>query len=341
MNADPKIDVLTAIESNPSAIFSDKSLSVADLVAKLKQRHDGEKVDLSTDKGRKAVASRARSVVAVKTSIDNAGKELNSGLRDKINAVDEIRREVRSELDALRDTIRKPLTDWEQQEESRIADHKALIERIVEASYVSQADTSDAISQRIDWLHGLDLSETALQEFSVHAQGKRDFALNQLRPAWERAKETEEARAELERLRKLQAEQEEREAKAQKELDAARQAEAEKHAAAEAEERRKREAAEQAAAAAEAAREEAEAKAEQERKDLIAAQERKELERLEGIRKQEKEERSRAENKRHRNKIHRSAVQAIQDAGDLGEPQAQKIVAAIAAGAIPNVSISY
>ncbi len=341
MNADPKIDILSTLESNPSAIFTDKALSVKALADALKKKHADAEVDLSTDKGRKAVASRARSVVTVKTSIDNAGKELNAGLREQINAVDEIRRHVRTDLDSLRDTIRKPLADWEAQEEARVAQHKELIEKIVQASYVSQEDTSEIIAERIAWMEGLDLSETAMQEFSMHARGKQEFALNQLRPALVRAKETEETRAELEKLRKLQAEQAEREAKAQQELEAEKKAEAEKHAAAEAEERQKREAAEQAAAAAEAARKEAEEKAEREKREIIAEQERKELQRLENERREQEEAEARAENKRHRAKIHRAAIQAFQDAGDMGEPQAQKIVAAIAAGAIPHVSITY
>ena len=219
MNADPQIDIVSVLEKDPGAIFTDKALNVEVLVTKLRAKHQDGFVDLSTDKGRRAVARNARSVVSMKTLIDKAGKEMNAHLREKINAVDDVRKHVRESLDALRDEIRKPLTDWEIQEEARIAQHKELIERIVQGSYVSQEDTSASIGERIAWMAGLDLSETALQEFSLHAKGKQEFALAQLRPALERAQQAEAERAELDRLRKQQAEKEAIEAEERKELD--------------------------------------------------------------------------------------------------------------------------
>lgn len=341
MNAKADISVVSVIKEDPSAIFRDAKLSVGAIVSELEANNENAIDDLGTDKGRKAIASRAHAVTKLKTSMDGAGKELNAGKRAEIEDVDKIRRQVREELDALKSRIRKPLDNWEAQEQARKDEHAALIAKIDQATFVSQDDTSATIGERIQWLENLDLSEASIQEFSEAAKGKAEFALNNLRAAHENALKAEAEREELERLRKQQAEQAAREAQERDVREAKEREEAQKRAAAEAEERRKREAAEMAARAAEQARKEAEEKAERERQALIEAQERKERERIEAERKAQAEAEKKARNKAHRRKINNAALAALQDAGNMGEPQAKIVLTAIASGEIPYVSINY
>ncbi|KMK08929.1 hypothetical protein ABW09_24975, partial [Pluralibacter gergoviae] len=81
--------------------------------------------DVSTKKGRDAIASMAHKVARSKTYIDNAGKELVAELKAIPKQIDESRRIVRERLDALRDEVRKPLNDWEDEQERIKAEEEA------------------------------------------------------------------------------------------------------------------------------------------------------------------------------------------------------------------------
>ena len=76
--------------------------------------------DVTTKKGRDAIASMAHKVARSKTYIDNAGKDLVAELKALPKQIDESRRVVRERLDALKDEVRRPLTEWEA-EQARIA----------------------------------------------------------------------------------------------------------------------------------------------------------------------------------------------------------------------------
>jgi hypothetical protein len=92
--------------------------------------------DLSTASGRKKTASFARKIATLKTKIDGHGKDLVADWKQKCKVIDANRKKLREELDELKDLARKPLTDWEYQEEKRkqeefrIAEEKRLAEEV-------------------------------------------------------------------------------------------------------------------------------------------------------------------------------------------------------------------
>jgi colicin import membrane protein len=69
--------------------------------------------DTSTAKGRAAIASLAYKVAQTKTYLDGLGKDLVAEMKKLPAVVDESRRNMRDKLDALKDEVRQPLTDWE------------------------------------------------------------------------------------------------------------------------------------------------------------------------------------------------------------------------------------
>jgi flagellar motility protein MotE (MotC chaperone) len=71
----------------------------------------------------------AHKVARSKTYIDNAGKDLVAELKALPKQIDESRRVVRERLDALKDEVRRPLTEWEAEQE-RIAAEKPEEERL-------------------------------------------------------------------------------------------------------------------------------------------------------------------------------------------------------------------
>jgi colicin import membrane protein len=341
MNAHQEIDVFEVVTANPKAIFSDENVSIEVLAGAILKREKSAKIDLGTDKGRKAIASRAYAVAKMKTSIDNAGKEMNAGLRDQINAVDATRRAVREKLDSVRDEIRKPLDEWERQEEARVASHKAIIQRITDLGYVDIGASSEDVEAAIREVDAINVSKDELQEYAEIAAGKKEASKRYLSDALERIRREESDRAELEKLRAVQEERDRRdqEERARREREE-REAEQKRQAELEAQ-RKKAEIAHAAAEAAEKARRDAEENAERERQKLIKEHEEREAARLAEEERSRKEGEARARDRKHRAEVNNAAALAMATHCDLSEDDARKVVTAIAKGEIPNVEIRY
>lgn len=168
--------------------------------------------DLTTDKGRKAIASRAFAVAKTKTAIDDLGKDEVARLKELPKQVDNARKLLRDGLDSLRDELRQPLTDWEARVEAnkrRIAD----IQNIPGGLLTANANAA-TIQEAITTLEAVDTSEAAFQEFAAEATSTRTMTLATLYQQLEDRKKWEHDQAELARLReeeRLRKEEEEKE----------------------------------------------------------------------------------------------------------------------------------
>ena len=203
--------------------------------------------DLTTEKGRKEIASRAFRVAKTKTYLDDLGKEEVARLKELPKQIDAGRKALRDGLDQLRDEIRVALTDWEAEQERIEMEAKAALER-------------EALQRVINNDH-----ELALFMNEVHDRQAED----RLRAKEQEAREREEriakeARAEAERradeaaldAKKAEREKEEAELRlAQERQEAAAREERARVEAAAAE--RKRQEDEQRRVAAETAKREA------------------------------------------------------------------------------------
>lgn len=75
--------------------------------------------DVTTKAGREAIASNAYRVARSKTYLDTLGKNFVADLKAQTVAVDKVRKRIRDDLDALRDEVRRPLTEIEEREAAR------------------------------------------------------------------------------------------------------------------------------------------------------------------------------------------------------------------------------
>ncbi len=328
---------LAELRTNPESYFEGDEISFEDLEQAILAENDAFRADLSTDKGRKAISSFARQCSTLKTALDGAGKQKVAVIKKQATAIDARRKSLRDFLDAQRDTRRKPLDDWEEQEQARVASHRAIIEDMIQTGCVGFNESSESIQKRIDKVTAIDASKAAMQEFSETAAAKKTSILENLSTHLKQAKHNEEQALKLKQLEEEKAEQE-RIAKEERE----------KREAAEAQ--RKREDDERLAAEQKKAEEE---RIEREKEEAVAkarrkAEEKAEQKRLEQIRKQEAEEEAkrkadedRAADIKHRKAINNKALAAIMEAAGIGEDRAKKIVTAIASGSIPHVSIKY
>lgn len=322
--------------------------------AQLQKLRDMEKAfvpDLTTVKGRKEIASVARKVSSFKARLDEAGKDLNSTKRAEIELVNAERRKLVAECDETRDRIRKPLTDWEAVEEAREA---------AELKAAKLAEDED----KAYYDHSIWIREKELEEKEAAAEAKRveverlaaEKVAESVRIAEEaKRKEAEERRikeaAELaakeateaaELAAKESAEKAEREiTEAKESAERARiqkeNAELQAKIAAEHAANEKKQAAErverETAFAAKVAAEEKAAAEQKARED----EQRKQREKVEAA---AEATRQREANTKHISAIRTAAKEGIMAVG-LSEEDAKKVVLAIHAGTVPNVSIKY
>jgi hypothetical protein len=360
-------NIALLVESNPVIVLTDRAKR-DDLFAEIRREVASHVPDLTTEKGRKAIASLAFKVTRTKTAIDEAGKKLNEDARARISAVDAERREIKARLDELRDQARRPLDEWEAAEEARIERVKGTLETLKSAGAISLSDTVESLKARREQSASIVIDD-GFQEYSAAAAAHKAAALEALDVGIARLEREAADRLELERLR---AEAAEREAKAEAErIEAARKAKAEAEAKAQVEAAEK--AAAEAKAAIEAAsleaerraRADAEAKASAEAAakqlahDQALAAEKRRADAAVAARKAEEARQAKiaaeqaAEAKReadaqaareadraHRAKVMGDAKAAIIGHG-VGEATAKAIILAIVAGEVPNVSLRF
>jgi len=174
--------------------------------------------DLTTDKGRKAIASRAFKVARTKTFLDGIGKDEVARLKELPRLVDAGRKALRDGLDQLADQIRKPLTEWEDRRD--VLQKRLAIIQNTPASLFN-ADCV-AIRSSIETVTALD--PAGFEEFAGEAETTRRLTLATLQEMLEKREKWEADQAELQRLR------EEKEAREKSEREEALRKEGEERA---------------------------------------------------------------------------------------------------------------
>ncbi|MEB7922368.1 hypothetical protein NGJ69_01340 [Atlantibacter hermannii] len=281
--------------------------------------------DLSTAKGRARVASLSALVSRSKTAIEKPGRDYLRHLKEAVKPAEaELRRFVTA-CDELRDEVRRPLTEWEAEQERIAAENQmnAWHEEALEMN----ADFDRQFAARIESDH----------EIALMMNEKHD-------------RDREEARAEAERkriaheeeLKRQAAEQARRdaEAAAQRDREEAARREAELKAAAERAERERIETQQRA----EREKKEAAERAERDKQEAIAA-ERRRQEEAEADRQAEAkriadEEAKRSADKEHRRTINRKVIADLVDQG-IEESVAKDVVCAVATNKIEFLTINY
>ena len=317
-------DLVVIEKSNAMAVFTTKE-QLDPLIEKIEKEARSLVPDVTTRKGRDAIASMAHKVARSKTYIDNAGKDLVAELKALPKQIDESRRIVRERLDALKDEVRRPLTEWEAEQER------------IKAEEAMNAMHAEALEMNIRFDQELAAKFEADHEMALLMN--KDFD----RDREEQRRQAEQAQRERdERLKQEAAEQARRdaEAKHKAEIEAAARREAEEKARAELAERQRVEAEQRAARE----KQEAEARAEREKEEAVAAERRRQEEaeaaRLVEEQRKAEEEARRAADKEHRRTVNRR-VYADLIAQGIPEEYAQKAVLAIAGGKVQDAHIKY
>jgi hypothetical protein len=343
-------DMVVIEDLKPQDVFTGSGADA--IIDRIEKEARAALIDISTDEGRKECASVAYRIARSKTFLDDMGKTLVAEWKTKSAKVDAERRKIRDRLDALKDEIRKPLTDLEDAEKNRVSDHEARIAAMSEIAVIPdpQLATAAEIQGRLKAL--ADAMQRDWEEFGKRATEIADAARSSLQNQLATRQKHDADQAELARLRDEQAKREQADREAKIKADAA--AEAERRAAqsiadAKAREEAAIKAAHEAKEKAEKDAKEAAAKTERDAKEATAKAERDkdaaiEADRARAAKVKADEEAAAAKREshtKHRAKINREALAAISIASGITEDAAKPIVEAIARGAIPHVSIRY
>lgn len=330
-------ELIVSLESvNPVELFS--STNIDDFLSRIAEEARKFSGDVSTEKGRKEIASFSYRIAQTKIKLDDLGKELVSDWKEKSKLVDNERKKARDFLDALKEDVRKPLTDFENAEKERVAKHESSIEEIKSKCVFEFHPTSSDVEKRLSYVDAIDADK--FEEFSARATLAKKEAVEFLSKTFSEIKKQEYERAELERLKK--------------EEDARKQKEREDQIAKEAAESERKKAEEALAKAEKLAQEKVEAEKQKAQAEIALIQKEKleaenrakqaaESERLKIKQEKEKSEQERVAREAdldHKRKINIAIVGSLMEEG-LTEEQAKIVVTAIASGKVPAVKINY
>lgn len=302
-----------------------KSGGLDDYLEQIRQAVN-EVPDLSTKKGRDRVASLAASVSRSKTAIEKPGREYLKRLKEAVRPAEaEIKRFVDA-CDELRDATRRPLTEWEAEQERIKAEEAAKIKAeedrkkfesdheialLMNDAFDRELAEKKAEAERQRIAHEEELKRQAAEQAKREAEEK---AAAELAAAKKREDDAIAAKAQAELLAKQAQERAEQEAK-----DAAAKAEAEKKAAIEAEQRKAHEEADRIKREAEA----------------------KEAARLAEEKRIADEKAKREADVKHRKAVGTEIVNALTANTSISREQAIEVLKAIMDGLVPRTQINY
>lgn len=282
--------------------------------------------DLTTKKGRDRVASLAAQVSRSKTAIEKPGREYLKRLKEAVRPAEaEIKRFVDA-CDELRDATRKPLTEWEAEQE-RIKAEEAMNALHAEALAMNE-EFDRQLAARIESDHEMALlmndafdreqadkaAEAERQRIAHEEEIKRLAAAAAAREVEQRAQREREEAAHREAVLKAQAEQAERDR-----IAAEQKAEADKQSAIEAERR----------------------KAQEEADRIRREAEQREQARLAEEKRKADEQARREADVKHRKAVGTEIVKALLANTSLTRDQAIEVLTAVKDGRIPHTGISY
>lgn len=329
-------DLVVIEKKNAMAVFTNND-QLDPLIELIEKEARSLVPDVTTKKGRDAIASMAHKVARSKTYIDNAGKDLVADLKALPKQIDESRRVVRERLDALKDEVRRPLTEWEAEQALIAAEKAAEEERLrIEAE---QKAALEALRKQVEVDHEMAL----LMDKDIDRE-RADKAAEAERQRI--AREEEIARQAEEKAKREAAE------KAQREIDAAaarereailakERAERERIEAQQRAEREQREAAERAEREKQAAVEAERRKAQEEADRIRREAEQREQARLAEEKRKADEQARREADVKHRKAVGTEIVKALLANTSLTRDQAIEVLTAIKDGNIPHTGISY
>ena len=173
---------------NPVEVFT--SDGVSEVLKTIEEKALAHVPNLETAGGRKDIASLAFKVSRSKTLLDEMGKSLVEDAKKRVKVIDGHRKEIRDTLDALKEKVRQPLTDWEAEEAKR----KAEDERKAQETAQNRVNAMAKVGMAMPFLTAKEMAEDDFQ--AMLSEATELYATEQARLAEEKRKAEAKAAAE-------------------------------------------------------------------------------------------------------------------------------------------------
>lgn len=199
-NNPPVLTIAEYKEMSGSKIYTDNL--IPGIVAAAEAEALKVPVDMTTEKGRDAIRSAAFAVSTTKTFFDGMGTALTEEWRKQTTAVNDKRKVLATQMDALRDKVRKPLTDWEAADATRKSEHTAAFQRMKAVSTLWGYPTTDQVRDAIEKM--AEFKDRKWEEFAEQGTAEYDKAMQTLENQLAVAIKAEEDAKELQRLKQAE-----------------------------------------------------------------------------------------------------------------------------------------
>lgn len=180
MSAEQQLAVVPPQETAMAVFSAEKGLEP--WLQQIRIEIDGFTPDISSRKGRDAIASMAYKVARSKTALDDVGKKLVADLKEIPKKIDAERKRVRDTLDAWQEEVRRPLNEWQAKEDARVDAHNGVIGEIKLFGEIIEGLSAEDLEQCIRKVEAVAIGEH-LEEFEAEAARAKDQVLAKLRPA--------------------------------------------------------------------------------------------------------------------------------------------------------------
>lgn len=215
-----KNEIVNLSTLNPVAIFEQDGLEA--LLQKIKAHVTSLVMDPRTTEGRRLMASTGFWIARSKTTMDDAGKSLNTERDKKTKLVNRGRKYAREFCDDLKHETLRPKLEWEatkaaeeaeeeRREKERLSDITHELENISIVAVDITTKTAEQLNRIMEFLYAYPLTEKVFEEFLPQAMERHSLAVERIEKqievrkqldAEDKAREKENKR--LEETRELQ-----------------------------------------------------------------------------------------------------------------------------------------
>ncbi len=192
--------IAIVVKANPGIVLTDEKTRES-LFEYLEQSIEGYVPDLTTEKGRAAIATNAASISKMKVRIDAAGMGMNEDARKRVAEVNVVRKVVEARMEELRDRARAPLTEWERVEEARAQYVAATSDQLRQIPNLLATDDSKSAGAILAVVEAFTIDAEKAGERWLDLQALKTVALDSLRMSVARLERLEAEAAELATLR--------------------------------------------------------------------------------------------------------------------------------------------
>lgn len=194
--------VILKASALPIILTDEKKMATA--IARIRKSAMGQVPDVSSKKGRDAIISLAYQVALTKAPLKDQATKMKADAQAIISGINGSVKKFNSEMDVLKDEIRKPFEIWKVEDDKRV---EVIEELIKEIEDLMPAETSDAIAGQIVTLEALEITKEVYQEHKRRTEMIKDMAIRRLEKGHAAAFAREEAEALAAQQRKRELEE--------------------------------------------------------------------------------------------------------------------------------------